>query len=197
LNQSFADFFGLSYIEAFKLNKTHIKEFIPEIKENIDYILNQKRDENLTFKGILQLPDNAENNNTAAFSVFEESSENDPDINESITKLKNAFKSFNRNSNRNFKRMKKYSINYEIMVDGFQPHGSDQPLKIFVICITEVNDPSKSSTSLFESLKQETSSEYNQEPHNQDTKIIITQAPDGQGHIDSNFSVKYLPIYDS
>ena len=182
LNEAFANYFGLSSLEAFKLSKIHIKELIPDICENVNYILKQRKEDCLSFKGILHMPEsfNYGDQSTYGFGAHEESSEDIGGNFDSSTKIKNAVRTINNNNNKNsnrlFKRVKKYAINYDITVDSFHPYGMKDPLNIFIVNIVDVNDMTKSGTSFFFSQKNGTSSEYN--PEFAKTKIIITRAPD-------------------
>ena len=177
LNEAFADYFGLTSFEALKLTKIHINELIPDFSDNISVLLNQKRDECLSFKGILNMPDNFSNGDqsTYGFGGLEESSEDIGGNQDSPNKRKTTLKSLNLdNYSRIFKKVRKYSISYDIALDSFHPHGMSGPLKIFIVNLIEVNDMTKSSSSLFFSQKKASTVYYNQDTAN--TKIIITKA---------------------
>ena len=127
------------------------------------------------------MPENFTNGgeqSTNGFGGHEETCEDiGGNFDSSSKKLKSNSKSLsNKNWSRLFKNVKKYSISYDITVDGFQPYGMKEPLNIFIVNIVEVNDMTKSSTSLYFLQKNATTSDYN--PELSKTKIIITKAPE-------------------
>ena len=179
LNEAFANYFGLTTFEALKLAKIHINELIPDISDNINLLLAQKKLDCISFKGVLQIPESFTNGDqsTYGFGGQEETSEDIGGNFESSKKMKATLKSLNNKSwNKLFKNVKKYAISYDVTVDGFQPYGMTEPLNIFIVNILEVSEMTKSSTSFFLSQKNITNSDHIQDLTK--TKIIITKAPE-------------------